>query len=86
VAAEQDLAAAGERRHSCRQVDRSAEVVSAALDGRTVVETDTHGRNAVVVAQVVRDSQPEVHRVARRRDAEHQRVTDRLDVLASNGR
>ena len=58
----------------------AAEVVAAALDRRSVVKTYAYFGGTVALQQLVRDPQPELDGPRGIRDAEHERVPDRLHV------
>jgi hypothetical protein len=81
---DEHLSAACERRHARGDVDRRPEVVAAAVDGRAEVATDADGRRLVAARRAPRDPEAEPDCVARVRHAQHERVADRLHVLAAD--
>src|SRR5262245_22379073 len=86
MAGDQHLAAACERRDACRDIDRRPEVVTAAFDSGPVVAADSYRWRLVAAHRVPGDPQGQTDCIAGIGNSEHERVADRLDVLAVEAR
>jgi hypothetical protein len=82
VSGDKYLAAGGERRHPRRNIDRRSEVVAAALDSRAVVAAHANRRRLVAAHRIARDPQTKANGSGGIGHSEHERVADRLHVLA----
>jgi hypothetical protein len=75
-----DLPSRRQARDSRCEVDRRSEVVVVTFDGASVMEADAHGRGPMAEHEPVGDVQAEKDRLAWVRDAQHDRVADRLHM------